>query len=68
MQIFFIIGTLSYLYTEVFGGFFKKYLPYKVEAVKHPNNSTTEVIAARQEGADQETPRRAVPVRALPRQ
>ena len=26
------------------GGFFKKYLPYTVEAVNHPNNSTTEVV------------------------
>ena len=43
VQIFFIIGTLSYLYTEVFGGFLKKFRPYTVEAVKHPNNSTTEV-------------------------
>lgn len=43
VQIFFIIGTASYLYTEVFGRFFKKYLPYTVESVKHPNNSTTEV-------------------------
>ena len=40
---FFIIGTVSYLYTEVFGGIFKKFLPYKVETVKHPNNSSTEV-------------------------
>ena len=44
VQIFFIIGTLSYLYTEIFGGFFKKFLPYKVEAVKHTANSITEVI------------------------
>jgi predicted ferric reductase len=43
VQIFFIIGTVSYLYTEVLGRFFKKYVPYTVEAVKHPNNSTTEV-------------------------
>jgi len=43
VQIFFIIGTVSYLYTEVFGRFLKKYLPYTVEAVKHPNTSTTEV-------------------------
>ncbi len=43
VQIFVIIGALSYLYTELFGRFFKKYLPYTVEAVKHPNNSTTEV-------------------------
>jgi predicted ferric reductase len=43
VQMFFILGTVSYLYTEVFGGFFKKYAPYTVEAVKHPNASTTEV-------------------------
>lgn len=44
VQIFFIIGSVSYLYAELFGRFFKKYLPYTVEAVNHPNNSTTEVI------------------------
>jgi predicted ferric reductase len=44
VQIFFIIGTASYLYTEIFGGIFKKFLPYKVEAVNHPNNLSTEVI------------------------
>jgi predicted ferric reductase len=44
VQIFFIIGTASYLYTEVFGRFFKKYMPYTVEAVNHPNGSTTEVV------------------------
>lgn len=43
VQIFFIIGTASYLYTEVFGRFLRKYVPYTVEAVKHPNNSTTEI-------------------------
>jgi predicted ferric reductase len=43
VQIFFIIGTVSYLYTELFGRFFKKYLPYNVETVRHPNASTTEV-------------------------
>ena len=43
VQLFFILGTVSYLYTEVFGRFFKKYLPYKVEAVRHPNAVTTEV-------------------------
>lgn len=43
VQVFFIIGAVSYLYAEVFGRFFKKYLPYTVEAVKHPNPSTTEV-------------------------
>jgi predicted ferric reductase len=44
VQIFFIIGTVSYFYTELFGGLFKKFLPYKVEAVNHPNGSTTEVV------------------------
>jgi predicted ferric reductase len=44
VQVFFIIGAVSYLYTEVFGRFFKKYLPYTVEAVNHPNGSTTEVV------------------------
>ena len=43
VQIFFIIGTVSYLYTEIFGGLFKKFVPYSVEAVKHPNNASTEV-------------------------
>jgi len=50
VMIFFIIGTVSYLYTEIFGGIFKKFLPYKVEAVRHPNNSSTEVtLRARKE-------------------
>lgn len=44
VQIFFIIGTASYLYTELFGRFFKKYMPYTVDAVNHPNNSTTEIV------------------------
>ena len=44
VQIFFILGAVSYLYTELFGRFFKKYLPYTVETVKHPNGSVTEVI------------------------
>jgi predicted ferric reductase len=43
VQMFFILGTVSYLYTEVFGRFFKKYVPYSVEGVKHPNTSTAEV-------------------------
>ena len=43
VQLFFILGAVSYLYTELFGRFFKKYVPYTVEAVKHPNASTTEV-------------------------
>jgi predicted ferric reductase len=44
VQVFFIIGVASYLYTELFGRFFGKYVPYTVEAVNHPNGSTTEVI------------------------
>lgn len=44
VQIFFILGAVSYLYTELFGRFFKKYIPYTVEAVNHPNKSTTEVV------------------------
>jgi len=44
VQFFFIIGAVSYLYTEIFGRFFKKYIPYTVEAVNHPNQSTTEVV------------------------
>ena len=43
VQIFFVIGTVSYLYTELFGRFFKKYLSYTVDAVRHPNASSTEV-------------------------
>ncbi len=43
VQFFFIFGAVSYLYTEIFGRFFKKYVPYTVEAVRHPNASTTEV-------------------------
>jgi predicted ferric reductase len=43
VQLFFIFGAVSYLYTEIFGRFFKKYVPYTVQAVKHPNGSTTEV-------------------------
>ncbi|MBM3123744.1 MAG: hypothetical protein FJZ87_01580 [Chloroflexi bacterium] len=42
-QIFFILGTVSFLYTEVFGRFLRKYVRYRVESVKHPNPSTTEV-------------------------
>jgi len=44
VQVFFIIGAVSYLYTELFGRFFGKYIPYTVEAANHPNNSTTEVV------------------------
>ena len=44
VQVFFIIGAVSYLYTEVFGRFFNKFVPYTVDAVNHPNGSTTEVV------------------------
>jgi len=44
VQIFFIIGAVSYLYTELFGRFFGKYVPYTVESIDHPTNFTTEVI------------------------
>ncbi|MDQ2692650.1 MAG: ferric reductase-like transmembrane domain-containing protein [Chloroflexota bacterium] len=50
VQIFFIFGTVSYLYTELFGGFFKKYVPYKVQSVRHPNGATTEVTLRPQKG------------------
>lgn len=43
-QIFFIIGVVSYVYTEFLGGVVGKHVPYTVEAVNHPNNSTTEVV------------------------
>lgn len=42
-QIFVFLGIGSYLYTEIFGKYFKKYVPYTVEAVRHPNGTTTEV-------------------------
>lgn len=42
-QIFVFLGIGSYLYTEIFGRFFKKYVPYTVSSVKHPNSATTEV-------------------------
>lgn len=42
-QIFVFLGIGSYLYTEVFGRFFKKYVPYTVESIRHPNGTTTEV-------------------------
>jgi predicted ferric reductase len=51
VQMFFILGTISYLYTEIFGGIFKKYVPYQVEAVRHPNGSTTEVTLRPKNGA-----------------
>lgn len=44
VQVFFIIGAVSYLYTEVLGRYFGKYVPYTVESVDHPTNFTTEVV------------------------
>lgn len=43
MWIFLAVGVLAFLYITFSRYFFKKYLPYTVEAVKHPNQSTTEV-------------------------
>lgn len=43
-QIFVFLGIGSYIYTEFLGRFVGKYVPYTVEAVNHPNNSTTEVV------------------------
>jgi predicted ferric reductase len=50
-QIFFLIGLASYLYTEVFGRFFGLRLPYRVEAIAHPNPSSTEVTLRAQKQA-----------------
>lgn len=44
VQLFFILGTVSYIYTEFLGGWVGKYLPYTVTAVNHPNKSVTEVV------------------------
>lgn len=44
VQLFFILGTVSYIYTEFLGGWVGKYLPYIVTAVNHPNNSVTEMV------------------------
>jgi predicted ferric reductase len=43
VQIFFIIGTASYLYTEIFGRYFRQSLPYIVEAVDALNGSVSQV-------------------------
>jgi len=50
-MVFTIIGTVSYLYTEIFGRFLGKYVPYTVEAVNHPNGSTTEVVLRAKKGS-----------------
>jgi predicted ferric reductase len=46
VQTIFIVGLASYLYTEVFSGFFKKTLPYTVADAQHLNGTTTEVTLA----------------------
>jgi predicted ferric reductase len=43
-QIFVFLGIGSYIYTEILGRFLGKHVQYKVEAVNHPNTSTTEVV------------------------
>ncbi len=43
VQIFFIIGTASYLYTEIFGRYLRQSLPYVVEAVDALNGSVSQV-------------------------
>jgi len=44
VQLFFILGVVSYIYTEFLGKYVGKYVPYTVTAVNHPNNATTEVV------------------------
>jgi len=41
--VFLAAGVIAFLYVTFSKYFFKKYLPYTVEAVKHPNQATTEV-------------------------
>ena len=43
LLMFFVIGTASYIYTEFLGHYFRRSLPYAVEAVNHHNNSITEI-------------------------
>jgi predicted ferric reductase len=38
-----VIGVVSSLYMKLFMRHFKKHVPYTVETVKHPNQTTTEV-------------------------
>lgn len=45
------IGVASFLYTWLFKHQSRKYIPYTVEAVKHPNNSTTEVTLRAKKGS-----------------
>lgn len=43
VQTIFIVGLVSYLYTELFGGFFKKKLAYSVDNVNRLNGNTLEI-------------------------
>ena len=43
VQTIFIIGLISYLYTELFGGMFKSKLTYVVNTLKHLNGNTLEI-------------------------
>jgi predicted ferric reductase len=49
VQVIFLIGLASYLYTVLFSGWFKKKLPYRVETVKRLNGNTAEVIMGPQD-------------------
>ncbi len=44
LNMFFFLGTGSYLYTEFLGRFFKKFRPYTVDAVYNLNSSITELV------------------------
>lgn len=44
VQIIFIIGLVSYLYTEFFGRFLKRKLFYKVDSLNRLNGNTVEVL------------------------
>jgi predicted ferric reductase len=44
LDLFFFLGTGSYLYTELLGRFFKKFRLYTVAAVNHLNPSITEIV------------------------
>ena len=67
VQIFFIIGAVSYLYTEVFGRFLKKYVPYTVEAVEASQSSDHGSDPESEKGFDPPATRRTIPVRTLSR-
>jgi predicted ferric reductase len=43
VQVIFFIGLISYLYTELFGRYFKKRLLYSVDGVRRLNGNTSEV-------------------------